>query len=197
MSLKCILPTCAFRNLLQQASLLCTWRECNPLKRNYTLYSYSHKSFSNIDRTLFPVTSSPILLGSPIQPIPWSDHCAVITTISSLIPQSTDSELGFVHVPGPNKDYWFNIQISLPFTQCYTWYIPRFHSVAPGLGVLMWSKLHYYLKCCIVFVFCFDTIIFFFQILQSRVLNTTRASLNLEFHIYTHTRQASRWPRSS
>lgn len=80
-------PSVTFHNLLQQTSLLDTWREGNPLKCNYTFYLYPHKSFSRLNQILLPVTSSPIVLGSRIQPIPWSDHCAVITTISSLTPQ--------------------------------------------------------------------------------------------------------------
>lgn len=83
-------PSILFRKLFQQASLLDTWRECNPAKKNFTFYSYPHKSFSRIDHIFIPVASSPTLLHSNIVPITWSDHCAVITTVSALIPQSRD-----------------------------------------------------------------------------------------------------------
>ena len=106
-------PSLRFRKLLQQASLLDTWRECNPTKKNFTFYSYPHKSFSRIDHIFISVASSPTLLKSVIQPISWSDHCAVLTTVSSLIPLSTDRTWCINEAHLSNQSYCFDIQIAL------------------------------------------------------------------------------------
>ena len=106
-------PSLRFRKLLQQASLLDSWRECNPTKKHFTFYSYPHKSFSRIDHIFVSVASSPILLSSTIQPITWSDHCAVLTSVSSLIPRSKDRTWCVNEAHLTNQSYCFDIQIAL------------------------------------------------------------------------------------
>lgn len=123
-------PSIRFRKLLQQASLLDTWRECNPLKKNYTFYP--HKSFSRINHIFVSIASSLILLDSIIQPITWSDHCAVITTISSLIPQSRDRTWCINEAHLTNQSYCLDIQIVLKD------YL--LHSSTPSISpVLLWE----------------------------------------------------------
>lgn len=106
-------PSIQFRKQPQQASLHDTWRECNPTKKNYTFFSYPHKSFSRIDHIFVPIASSPIILHSCIQPITWSDHCAVITMVSSLIPQSRDKSWCMNEAHLTNQSYCFDIQLAL------------------------------------------------------------------------------------
>lgn len=79
------------KTLLQQATFPEIWRECNPARHKYTFYSHPHKSFTIIGHIFIPITSFPILLQSSIKPFPWSVHCAVITTILSLIPKTTET----------------------------------------------------------------------------------------------------------
>lgn len=124
-------PSIRFQKLLQQASLLDTWRKCNASKKNYTFYSYPHKLFSRIDHIFVSVASSLILLGSIIQPITWSDHCAVITTISSLMPQSRDRTWCINEVHLANQSYCLDIEIALKD------YL--LHNSKPGISlVLLW-----------------------------------------------------------
>lgn len=78
------------------------------------------------------MTSSPILLDSRIQPVPWSEHCAVITTISSLIPQTRDRTWCINDLHLVNKSYCFDIQ------QALKEYL--LHNASPDISpVLLWE----------------------------------------------------------
>lgn len=79
-------PKLSYQGL--QYSLLDTWHELNPAKRQYTYYSHPHKQFSRIDHLFLTVSTSAFILDSLIVPCTWSDHNAVITTLSSLVPRS-------------------------------------------------------------------------------------------------------------
>lgn len=110
-------PSLKFHKQLQPASLLDTWRECN---------------HSIIDHIFIPVVSSLILLSSHIHPIPLSDHCAVITSISSLIQQSRDRTWCINKVHLTNKSYCFDIQLALKE------YL--LHNTTPDISpVLLWD----------------------------------------------------------
>lgn len=76
--------------LLSKHKLVDSWRECNPTKRKYTYYSYPHQTFTRIDHIFLTIGMIPELLTSHIIPIPWSDHNAVLTTITSTIPKKHD-----------------------------------------------------------------------------------------------------------
>lgn len=102
-----------FRRQILKASLLDTWRECNPIKKNVTFYSNPHNSFSRIDHIFISIASAPILLQSHIQPITWTDHCAVITAVSSLIPQPTNRTWCMNDALLTNQSYCLDIQIAL------------------------------------------------------------------------------------
>lgn len=80
-------PKLSYQRLLNQHSLLDTWREHNPARRQYTHYSHPHKQFSRIDHLFVPVSTSAFILNSNITPCTWSDHNPVITTLSSLVPK--------------------------------------------------------------------------------------------------------------
>lgn len=73
-----------FQHLLNTHGLVDTWREMNPASRRFTHYSYPHKSFSRIDHIFTPSSMLPEIISSKIVPLPWTDHCAVITTIAFL-----------------------------------------------------------------------------------------------------------------
>lgn len=77
----------SFQHLLNQHALLDSWREQNPARHQYTHYSYPHKQFSRIDYILINISSSLLILTSTTAPCSWSDHNAVITFFSSLIPK--------------------------------------------------------------------------------------------------------------
>lgn len=79
--------------LLSKHKLVDSWRECNPTKRKYTYYSYPHQTFTRIDHIFLTIGMIPELLTSHIIPIPWSDHNAVLTTITSTIPKNHDPTL--------------------------------------------------------------------------------------------------------
>lgn len=79
-----------YQQLLNQHSLLDSWRKQNPNKRQYTHYSHPHKQFSRIDHLLTNFSTSPLILNSLIMPCTWSDHNALMTTFSSLIPRSNN-----------------------------------------------------------------------------------------------------------
>lgn len=79
-----------FQRLLQRHSLLDSWREINPTKRQYSFYSHPHKSFSRIDHILISISMFPELLTSSVIPFTWTDHCAIISTFAFLIPKTQD-----------------------------------------------------------------------------------------------------------
>lgn len=76
--------------LLSKHNLVDSWRESNPTKRNYTYFSHPHQTFSRIDHIFLTTGMIPEILSSNIIPIPWSDHNAVLTTITSTIPKTQD-----------------------------------------------------------------------------------------------------------
>lgn len=82
------IPIPSYQWLLHQYSLLDTWREHNPTKRQYTHYSHPHKQFSRIDLLFVMVSTSALIINSHIIPCVWSDHNAVKTTFSSLVSRS-------------------------------------------------------------------------------------------------------------
>ena len=77
-------------SLLAKYNLADSWRETNPTKRGYTYYSNPHKSSSRIDHIFLSIGMLPEVLDSSIIPIPWSDHNAVLTVLSSMIPKKQD-----------------------------------------------------------------------------------------------------------
>lgn len=76
-----------FRQLLEQHSLIDSWREQNPRRKQYTYYSHPHKTFSRIDHQFVHIGTLPQIHNSLIIPCAWSDHNAVMTSFSSLIPR--------------------------------------------------------------------------------------------------------------
>lgn len=81
----------SFSKLLSRYNLVDSWRECNPSKRCFTYYSHPHKISTRIDHIFLTTAMVPEILTSSIIPIPWSDHNAIYTTISSTIPKAHDS----------------------------------------------------------------------------------------------------------
>lgn len=68
-------------SLLSRYLLVDAWREVNPTLHSYTFYSHPQNSFSRTDHVLLHA-SLPLLLFAHIQPVAWSDHDAVIVTLS-------------------------------------------------------------------------------------------------------------------
>lgn len=93
---------------------------------HFTLTPYPHNSFSRTDHIFVPIASSPILLHSSIHPITWSDHCAVVTMVSSLIPQAKDRSWCMNDALFTNQSYCFDIQLALKdyLTQRHTGNLP-------------------------------------------------------------------------
>lgn len=65
------------KKLCKETGLIDTWREMNPLSRDYTFYSNPHGSYSRIDYIFIPNTSFNLTSFSQIGSIAISDHAPV------------------------------------------------------------------------------------------------------------------------
>lgn len=71
--------------LLHDRGLTDVWRESNPFKRDFTHYSYPHKTYARIDHILVPSYVVLAVIKSQIRDTVLSEHSIVIMFIRTMV----------------------------------------------------------------------------------------------------------------
>lgn len=70
--------------MLHYHNLIDVWREHNPSRKNYTLFSKVHRTYSRIDHFFTNSEGVPLLRASKIVNVTWSDHSLLWTLCDTL-----------------------------------------------------------------------------------------------------------------